>query len=92
MMKDSFDRFQPPSRGLFGGDHGRSSEGARKSDLVDITMVKFAETEKAVLVGETDKRELAVWLPKSQIETESEGGLSVTVTMPEWLAMQHGLI
>lgn len=36
----------------------------------------------------------AVWLPKSQVEVEHDGGQErfVTVTLPEWLAKEKGLI
>lgn len=64
-----------------------------KSDLVDIAMLRHAETDKAILVSETGERETAVWLPKSQIEIASDGHKNfVTITMPEQLAMDKGLI
>jgi hypothetical protein len=64
-----------------------------KSDLVDIAMVRHAETERAILVSETADREDAVWLPKSQVEIRNDGHRNfVTVTMPERLALDKGLI
>lgn len=64
-----------------------------KSDLVDIAMVQHAETDKAVLVSETAHRADAVWLPKSQIEISNDGHKNfVTITMPERLALDKGLI
>lgn len=87
-----------------------------KSDLVDLTLVLHAETERAVRVSDTGEDARAVWLPKSQIEivpvtspssavrgdvaktvtAEGRGRqLSrlpvVTVTLPEWLAIDKGL-
>lgn len=63
-----------------------------KSDLIDITVQLLHQTNKAVLVTDSapDK---GVWLPKSKIEIEPAdvGGLHV-VTMPEWLALDKGLI
>ena len=62
-----------------------------KSDIVDIDCHVSARTEKAALihVGERSK---AVWLPLSQIELEFDGlGLNC-VTLPEWLALEKGLI
>jgi hypothetical protein len=78
-------------------DPGRRPDGREvdvsKSDLVDIAMLRHAETDKAILVSETGERETAVWLPKSQIEIASDGHKNfVTITMPEQLAMDKGLI
>lgn len=45
--------------------------------------------------GEITEREKWFWLPLSQIEVEPEdynAGDAVTVTLPEWLAMDKGLI
>ena len=49
-------------------------------------------TENAVLVH-TGNKEESVWLPVSQIEISDSGfpGI-VTVTLPEWLALEKGLI
>ena len=71
----------------------REKEGSMKSDLVDITVSKHAETAEAVLVSDTGHSAEAKWLPKSQIEIEpaSQKGLFV-VTMPEWLAIDKGFV
>lgn len=63
-----------------------------RSDLIDITVQRLHETEKAVLVTDSIP-EKGVWLAKSMIEIEPSvvGGL-FTVTMPEWLALEKGLI
>jgi hypothetical protein len=56
--------------------------------LIDIAGVKKHETDKAWLadVG----LEQPVWLPKSQVEYYDDyGGI---FTMPEWLAIEKGLI
>ncbi len=64
-----------------------------KSDPVDIAAVRHAETDKAILVSETGEKSDAVWLPKSQVEIENDGHKNfITVTMPEWLAKDKGLI
>ena len=62
-----------------------------KSDLIDIDGAIHAETEKAVLFSETGDRSKAVWLPKSQIEIDRDY-MKTTVTMPERLALDKGLI
>lgn len=63
-----------------------------KSDIIDIDGAIEAKTEKAVLFHTGNKAE-AAWLPLSQIEVD-ETGISgiVTVTLPEWLALDKGLI
>lgn len=62
-----------------------------RSDLIDISVVLVHQTEKAVLVdhgGESN-----VWLPRSAIEIEKDGnGKTWTVTLPEPLAVEKGLI
>ena len=64
-----------------------------KSNLVDIAGVQHAETEKAILFSDTADKKDAVWLPKSQIEIEADGHRNfITVTMPEQLALDKGLI
>ncbi|HHY50229.1 MAG TPA: hypothetical protein GYA10_10835 [Alphaproteobacteria bacterium] len=65
-----------------------------KSDLVDIAGVIFTETERAVLFSDTAHRANAVWLPKSQIEIAQDGYRRdfVTVTVPERLAIEKGLV
>ncbi len=63
-----------------------------KSDLIDLTMYLHHETAKAVLVSDDGIRDNAVWLPKSHCETApGENGVCV-VTLPEWLALERGLI
>lgn len=55
----------------------------RDHELVDVD--GETQTEKAVQFFDGSK---TVWLPRSQIEINDDG----TVTMPEWLAMDKGLI
>lgn len=66
-----------------------------KSDLVDLTMQLHADSKAAILVSDDGDKAKAVWLPKSQIEWirhESYGSNIVIVTLPEWLALDKGLI
>jgi hypothetical protein len=64
-----------------------------KSDLIDISGCKHAETAKAILFSDTADEKDAVWLPKSQIEiADGAEPRFVTVTLPEWLAKDKGLI
>ena len=58
---------------------------ARRNELVDIAGEIKVETEKAIQFYDGDQ---TVWLPRSQIEINDDG----TVTMPEWLARDKGLV
>ena len=61
-----------------------------KAHLVDIECTIKHSTEKAVLVN--DGR-IDAWLPKNQIEIDhGSHGKTVTVTLPEWLAIDKELI
>lgn len=63
-----------------------------RSNVIDIDGAIEAQTAKAVLFH-TGNKEEAVWLPLSQIEVDETGiGGIVTVTLPEWLAEDKGLI
>jgi hypothetical protein len=63
-----------------------------KSNIIDIDVEIAHRTEKAVLVHTGNKAE-SVWLPLSQIEMEETGFLGiVTVSLPETLANEKGLI
>ncbi len=55
-------------------------------DLVDISGELQAETEKAYLLFDGTTK---IWLPKSQVEWNDE---TKTMTMPEWMALEKGLI
>lgn len=60
--------------------------------IIDLDGAIEARTEKAVLFHTGDKSE-AVWLPKSQIEICETAIRGIfTVSMPEWLATNKGLI
>ncbi|WP_428491621.1 hypothetical protein [Rhodopila sp.] len=58
-----------------------------KSDLIDIAGTIQHETDKAYLVD--TGLEKPVWLAKSMVEHDPADG---TFAMPEWLAMEKGLI
>ena len=65
-----------------------------KSDLVDIACEIVRQTDKAVGIADDtedmdlDGKQKLFGLPKSQIEINDDG----TITMPEWLAHEKGLI
>jgi len=74
--------------------------------LIDLEMVEHHRTRDAVLVSDKGEEAKAVWLPLSQIEIHREGKSSqavnrngqtssrpvVTVTVPDWLAKEKGLV
>ena len=61
-------------------------------EIIDIQVILKHETPQAVLV-EYDEDKPAVWLPKSQIEIErDEGEKTHTVTLPQWLAEEKGMV
>jgi hypothetical protein len=88
------------------GSMPREDDRATKSDLHDFEMVLHYDTGKAVLVSDTGEEKRAVFLPKSQIEIHKQDKTSpavkrdgqrtvlpvVTITVPEWLAKDKGLI
>ena len=67
-----------------------------KSELVDIQVQVKYQTGQAVLIfdPEDEDRIKTIWLPRSQIEIEYKGQdeRSAVVTMPEWLAIEKGLV
>ena len=63
-----------------------------KSTVVDIDVKVHARTDRGIRVSTTGQQIDAEWLPLSQIEVEmKQGGLAV-VTLPEWLALDKGMI
>lgn len=56
-----------------------------RSDIVDVAGEIRAETDKAIQFYDGS---VVVWLPRSMIEIGDDG----TIAMPEWLAMEKGLI
>ena len=63
-----------------------------KSDLLDMTLHLHFKTDKSIKVSDDGDEDNAVWLPLSQIELEPKGGALVEVTLPEWLAIEKGLV
>jgi hypothetical protein len=61
-------------------------------ELVDLTMKLHAETAAAIRVSDDGDDKHAVWLPKSQVEFETVKPGYVEVTLPEWLAIDKGLV
>lgn len=62
-----------------------------KSNIIDVEAIIVHRTDKAVLV-KADEAADGVWLPLSQVEVDGEPGGIGTITLPEWLATERGLI
>ncbi len=106
MTRDTFDMFNPPERGRF-GDNESSSKSPRRPAEICLDFVLHAETNKAILISPDGREANAAWIPKSPRVEIFRGSLStgatrrsgqrvvlpvVTVSMPEGLARQKGLI
>jgi len=65
------------------------SERGGRSDLVDISCTVKNLTERAVLIDDGTRQ---VWLPLALVEVDHQPLKASTVTLPEWLAKERGLI
>lgn len=93
MIRDTFDRFTPQDRGLFGDHESVRGNDSVRSDLVDLTLILRMEKPLAIAVTDPAKPSGAwIWLPKSKIEFEKKSATAVVVTLSEWLAQEKGLI
>jgi hypothetical protein len=108
VTRDTFDMFQGRERGRFGDGEQKRQRVTGASDLVDLTMCLHAESKRgqkeqgAIRVSSDGDDAKAQWLPKSQCEFVPTGNRQrskqgpaveiVTVTLPEWLAKEKGLI
>jgi hypothetical protein len=64
---------------------------AHGNDLVDVIVQLHHETEKAWLVS--DGTSTPTWIAKSMAELETNpGGKTHTLTGPEWVLLEKGLI
>lgn len=88
--RDQADALETGAETTAGG--GRREDGSVKSNLVDLTVRVHYRTEKAILVSDDGDRENAKWLPLSQIEVEEVDASTAIVTLPEWLAVEKGLV
>jgi hypothetical protein len=59
--------------------------------IIDIEGMVHHRTEKAILFSNDGNRANAVWLPLSQIEVDDDHPIW-TVTLPEQIALEKGLI
>lgn len=62
----------------------------KQSETVDICATIINKTAKAVLISDGIRE---TWLPISQIEIiDNPDGVTVTIELPEWLALDKELI
>lgn len=65
----------------------------KDNEQVEMTLHEHHRTSRAILVSDDGEGVNAVWLPFSQIEVEEElADNIVVIRVPEWLAMDKGLI
>lgn len=63
-----------------------------RNEIVEVDGAIEARTDKAILFHTGDKTQ-AVWLPRNQIQIDDTGFPEIfTVSMPEWMALDRGLI
>jgi Arc/MetJ family transcription regulator len=62
-----------------------------RSNIIDIDVLLLTETEKAVRVAVSEEA-VGVWLPKSLIEIERTKRGTCSITLPERIALEKGLI
>lgn len=65
---------------------------SREAQTVELELLWKGETAAAYLVQDEDERD--VWLPKSQVEIEEGTELHSVSSflVPEWLAIEKGLV
>lgn len=62
--------------------------GERDAKIIDLALIRHAETPLALLLSETGERKDAKWVPKSQVEDYGDG----TFAMRERLAIEKGFV
>lgn len=62
-----------------------------EEDRVNIACKVVRETNAAILVS-VDPLAPEVWLPKSQIGYDGSFGEDIDIEIPEWLAIDKGLV
>lgn len=70
------------------------ANGEARSTLCEINVKVIRTTERGALVATAFRDCTAVWVPLSQVELVSneDAANTYTLTLPEWLAMEKGLV
>lgn len=58
-------------------------------ERIELCLEIKRESDRSILVSDGD---VEAWLPKSQLDYDGEPGQTVNIEMPEWLAVDRGLI
>lgn len=93
-MRDTYDMFQTPKRGRFGEQRrGPRERTSPRNTPVELTLTLRRDNPLSIIVSDPAKPG-GKWfsLPKSKIEYREIGKGAVEVSMPEWLAINEGLI
>ena len=66
----------------------------KTQNIVEINVEILNETDLDIFISDGDKE---VWIPKSQIIEPSDGeymvgDIMLTITIPEWLAIEKGFV
>jgi hypothetical protein len=59
---------------------------------IEVIIIRDEDSDAAILVSETGDEDDVVWLPRSQIEYTTDRHGRTTVTLPEWLGIEKGLL
>jgi hypothetical protein len=95
MTRDTYDRFTPHDRGLFGENEESPSrnDNIERTRLTDVTLVLRQDRPAAIMVTQTDTAgERWISLPKFAIEYRKINVTTVEVTLPEKMAREKGLV
>lgn len=63
-----------------------------KSDIIDLKGQVHARTDRAILFSTDGDSEGAEWLPLAHVEVGSLNHGVGEITLPEWLAIDRGLV
>ena len=74
----------------------RRAERLRADGTVDLVLHLHAEKVDVILVSDDGERKNAVFLPRCwcswSVTSRSPEGNTIAVTLPEWLAIEKGLV
>ena len=82
---------RPTYAELHGDARSTNDGGSARDKLVALPLGILGKTDLAVRVLKPHPSWGDCWLPRSLIELNGEQG-NVTVTLPEWLAVEKGLV
>lgn len=64
----------------------------RRHDIITLELVFVHQTDKAILVKKDEGDDEKIWLPLSVAQVDKKIGRVVTLSMPEDIAYEKGLI